>query len=127
MECHVDKGQPKKSNRLPFPAASRANPIRADFSPDEFERVKLGVLPDDMGHWLIFLEGQRRQYIHFVRAWSGFSVYKLRVEWHRDEYRVTEAWISRDPRQYTSTDEKYDAELLSEVIERVLINPENLT
>ena len=38
-----------------------------------------------------FLEGRLRQYIYFVRAWSGFSVYKLRVEEHEVEYRVTEA------------------------------------
>jgi len=31
---------------------------------NEFERVKLGVVPEWDDHWFIFLEGRRHQYIY---------------------------------------------------------------
>lgn len=54
-----------------------------------------------------------------------YCVYKVRVEQKNDNARIIEAWVSRDPRQYGSTDAKYDADLLAEVVERVVLNPEN--
>jgi hypothetical protein len=105
----------------PFPKRRALIPFQREFTLREFERVKLGVLPDDMGHWLIFLEGQRRQYIYFVRSWSGYCPYRVWVERFNDKYRIVEAWASRDPRQYKSTDPQYDAETLATVIDRVLL------
>lgn len=108
----------------PFPSRRALIPFQWEFTLQEFERVKLGVIPEDMGHWLIFLEGRQRQYIYFVRSWSGYCPYRLRVEQYKDKYRVIEAWASRDSRQYKSTDAKLDAEMLARVIENVLLNPE---
>jgi len=92
------KASRKNRTVYPFPRHRVLVPFERKFSPEEFERVKLGVFPDDMGHWLIFLEGRRRQFLYFVRSWSGYTVYKLLVEKSQDEYRVAEAWVSRDAR-----------------------------
>jgi hypothetical protein len=120
----TEKASRRNRTVYPFPTRRVLIPFEWKFSAEEFERVKVGVFPDDMGHWLIFLEGRRRQFLYFVRSWSGYTVYKLLVEKSQHEYRVAEAWVSRDPHQYTSTDPKYDAEILAMVIENVLLNPE---
>ena len=96
-------------------------PFERSFRAEEFERVKLGVIPEWDDHWFIFLEGRRRQYIYFVRSWTGFCVYKARVEQINNIARITKSWASR---QYGSADVKYDAEILATVIENVLLNPE---
>jgi hypothetical protein len=98
-------------------------PFERSFTDEEFERVKLGVVPEWEDHWFIFLEGRRRQYIYFVRSWTGFCAYVVRVEQTNNVPRITRAWASR---QYGSTDVKYHPEILGMVIENVLLNPESL-
>jgi hypothetical protein len=81
--------------------------------------VKLGVVHETMvDHWFICLEGR---WLYFVRSWTAYCVFKLCFGHGDHKYRVIEAWASRDPRQYKSTDAKYDAEILSEVIDYVLL------
>ncbi len=106
----------------PFPRRSALIPIDRRFTPEEFERVKLGVVPREMeDHWSIFLE---QGWLYFVRSWTGYCIFKVRVEYDNDAGRIMEAWASRDPRQYGSTDAKYDSGILAMVIERVLLNLE---
>jgi hypothetical protein len=92
------------------------------FTAREFERVKLGVVPEWDDHWFIFLEGRRRQYIYFVRSWTGFCAYVARVERMNNIARITKAWASR---RYGCADVKYHEEILATVIENVLLNPES--
>ena len=103
----------------PFPRSRALIPFDRSFTAEEFERVKLGVVPHVMeDHWSIFLENG---WLYFVRSWTGFCVYKVRVEQKNDTARITEAWVSRDSRQYSSTNAKNDAEMLAMVIENVLL------
>jgi hypothetical protein len=59
------------------------------------------------------LEGRRRQYIYFVRSWTGFCAYKARVEQINNIARITEAWASC---QFGRPDAKEVAEILGMVI-----------
>lgn len=107
----------------PFPRRRVLILFDRRFTAEELEHVKLGVIPQEMeDHWSIFFE---KGWLYFVRSWTGYCIYKVRVEQKNDTARITEGWVSRDPRQYGSTDAKYDSELLAEVIERVLLNPES--
>jgi hypothetical protein len=83
----TEKASRRNRTVYPFPTRRVLIPFEWKFSAEEFERVKVGVFPDDMGHWLIFLEGRRRQFLYFVRSWSGYTVYKLLVEKSQHEYR----------------------------------------
>ena len=96
-------------------------PFERSFTAEEFERVKLGVVPEWDDHWFIFLEGRRRQCIYFVRSWTGFCAYVARVERMNNIPRITEVWASC---QFGSPDAKEVAEILGMVIENVLLNPE---
>ena len=112
----------KSHSVYPFSRKRQLIPFERSFTVEEFERVKLGVIPQEMeDHWFIFFES-RRQYIYFVRSWTGFCAYVARVEQINDNPRTTKAWASR---QYGSADVKDDAEILGMVIENVLLNPES--
>ena len=80
---------PRRRTQIPFERA---------FTEEEFERVKVGVVHETMeDHWFICLEGR---WLYFVRSWSASCIYKLLLGRGDEKYRVTEAWVSRDPRQY---------------------------
>ena len=67
--------------------------------------------------WHVFFKDP---WLHFVRSWTGFCVYKVRLEKHDAEYRITEVWVNRDRHQYGCTDGRRDVGLLSIVINDVL-------
>jgi hypothetical protein len=120
----VKKKATRKSHCVkPFSRRRVLIPFERSFSAEEFERVKLGVVPEWEDHWFIFLEGRRRQYIYFVRSWTGFCAYVARVEEINNDRRITKVWASC---QYGTPDAKEVAEILGMVIENVLLNPENL-
>jgi hypothetical protein len=101
---------PRRRIQIPFDRA---------FTEEEFERVKLGVVHETMeDHWFICLEGR---WLYFVRSWTAYCVFKVRFGRGDDKHRIIEAWVSRDSRQYKSTDTKFDVELLTEVIDYVLL------
>ena len=80
----------------PFPRRRAFIPFDRSFAAEEFERMKLGVVPCVMeDHWSIFLE---QSWLYFVRSWTGYCVFKVRVEQKNDTARITEVWVSRDPR-----------------------------
>jgi hypothetical protein len=66
--------------------------------------------------WHIFFKEPR---LHFVRSWTGFCIFKLRVEKHDAEYRITEVCVNRDRRQYGGDDTREDTELWSFLIDRL--------
>jgi hypothetical protein len=107
----------------PFSRRRLLIPFERRFTAEEFERVKLGVVPQEMeDHWFIFLEcRRRRQYLYFVRSWTGFCAYVIRIEERNNIAWITEAWASR---QYGSADVRHLAEILGIVIENVLLSPE---
>jgi hypothetical protein len=116
------KATRKSHSVYPFSRRRALIPFERSFTAEEFERVKLGVVPQEMeDHWFIFLEARRHNYIYFVRSWTGFCAYVVRVEQTNNVPRITKAWASR---QYGNADVTYHAEILGMVIEKVLLNPE---
>ena len=115
------KATRKNLTVYPFSRRRVLIPFERSFTTEEFERVKLGVVPEWDDHWFIFLEGRRRQYIYFVRSWTGFCAYVVRVEEKNNIARITKPWASC---QFGKPDVKEAAEILSMVIENVLLNPE---
>lgn len=48
-------------------------PFDRRFTAEELERVKLGVIPQEMeDHWSIFFE---KGWLYFVRSWTGYTAY----------------------------------------------------
>jgi hypothetical protein len=103
----------------PMPRRRTQIPFGGAFTEEEFERVKFGVVHETMeDHWFICLEGR---WLYFVRSWTAYCVFKVRFGQGDDKHRIVEAWASRDSSQYGSTDARYDVEVLTEVIDDVLL------
>jgi 8-oxo-dGTP pyrophosphatase MutT (NUDIX family) len=97
-----------------MPAKKARLPFGMRFSPGEVARLRKGHIPHEMeDKWFIFFEND---WLNFHRSWTGYCIYRLRLEPDGECYRVAEAWVNRDSKQYTNkklaTDEKHLLALL---------------
>jgi hypothetical protein len=103
----------------PLPRLRIQIPFERSFTAAEFLRLKQGIEPQSMEErWHIFF---RDPWLHFVRSWTGFCVYKVRLEDSDKGCKIAEVWVSRDRRQYGGTDAREDAERLSFLIDHLLV------
>ena len=85
--------------------------FEADYSDDEFERIREGLDPQDMDDkWAIFLEGD---ILHLHRSWTGLCIYQVTFERHEGRYVVTEALVERSA-------ESLPADLLGYLIDQLV-------
>jgi len=70
--------------------------------------------------WNIFF---RDPWLTVVRSWTGFCIYKVRIEKNGEEYKVAKVLINRDRRQYGGDDTREEAEILSFLIDEMLLRP----
>src|SRR6202040_4363746 len=68
--------------------------------------------------WHIFF---RDPWLHFVRSWTGFCTYKVRLKKRGEGYRVAVVWANRDKCQYGVTDPQADVEMLCSLIDHLLV------
>jgi hypothetical protein len=106
-----------KTEALP---ASRAR-LKLDRSFDAagWDALQEGVIPEEMeDKWFIYEEGG---WLNFHRSWTGFCVYRVGLRKTPAGCEIAEAWVNRDKEQYTCADDAYDAQLLSWLIDVVLL------
>lgn len=109
----------------PLPKLRVQLPFERNFTEAEVLRLKRGIEPQSMeDRWHILFKDP---WLHFVRSWTGFCVYKVRVESDPAGCKVSEAWASREKRQYSVTDVHEDVELLSGAIDDLLLGPSRTT
>ena len=95
----------------PLSTARAAIACDRTFSTQEMERLKQGYIPQDMADkWFAFFE---EPWLFLHRSWTGAGFFQVRFEGGR----VAEAWVSRDPEHYTSTDDTGDSLLLALVLD----------
>jgi hypothetical protein len=103
----------------PLPRLRVRIPFERNFTETEFLRLKQGIEPQSMEErWHIFFKDP---WLHFVRSWTGFCVYRVRVEKRGEVYRIVKAIASRDSRQYGVTDPQQDVEMLCSLIDHLLL------
>jgi len=101
---------PEKRARLSF---------QREFSQDEVDQLSLGLIPHVMeDKWFIFLKDDQ---LFFHRSWTGVCIYQLQLKKGEMGYSVSEAYVNRDKEQGRSTDDEYDASLLSFLIDNLLL------
>jgi len=107
--------------REPFPEHTRLN-FNRTFTADEHEQISYGFIPESMDHhWFIYLEEER---LYFYRSWTGFCIYEVGLERNGNAYDAAEILVNRNPDQYGGTDDKYDAALVSFLIDKFLLRRE---
>jgi hypothetical protein len=97
-------------------------PFKLVMSEGSLNRIKQGVIPDQMeDKWFVFFENN---WLYFHRSWTGACIFKVRFEKTTTGYESAEAWASRDENFYASTNVEYDAALLLYLIRGFLLGEE---
>jgi hypothetical protein len=104
----------------PLPRLRIQIPFERSFTRQEFLRLSQGFLAESMNdRWNMFFKDP---WLTVVRSWTGFCIYKVRIEKNGTEYKVAKVLISRDRRQYGGDDPREEAELLSFLIDGMLLH-----
>ena len=94
----------------PMPASSQALPFAAVYTPEQFRKIALGLVPEEMeDKWFIYYE---EPWLYLHRSWTGYCIYKVRFRECPAGFEVAEALVNREQSQYAETDDGSDAGLL---------------
>lgn len=106
-----------KANPLPS-LRSRLN-IARTFTQQEYERILIGVVPEQMeDKWFIFVEND---ILYAHRSWTGYCIYQMALIKEKNDYRAGEAFVNRDESQYSGKDDVFDHNLLLFLIDHLLL------
>jgi hypothetical protein len=117
-------GLPKAATReswkaKPLPDARAALPYARMFDRAERDRLRRGLVPEQMeDKWFIFLEGA---WLYFHRSWTGTCIYAVKLREEGEGSAVEEAWANRAPEEYRETDDAHDTKLLAFLVDRLLL------
>lgn len=103
----------------PMPAASKELPVDGSFSREEYVRLSQGFIPQSQeDRWFIYLEDD---WLYFHRSWTGTCVFQLQIVPADDHYQAVKAIANRDPEQYRNEDDAYDVQLMSYLVDHLLL------
>jgi hypothetical protein len=89
------------------------------FSPEEVQKLRQGVLPQAMeDKWFIYWQDDS---LIFHRSWTGYCIYIVQFAIEGENCRMVEADLNRDPEQYKETDNNRDAQMISYLIDALLL------
>ena len=93
---------PRKATRSDWkiqPMSELRTQLRVEeiFTKEEYKYLSWGFIPVSMDDkWFIYLEDY---WLYFHRSWTGFCIFKVRLEKFEDGYSIAEAWVNDDPEQ----------------------------
>ena len=106
-------------NTKPMPAAKKELPIDGAFTREEYVRLSQGFIPQSQDdRWFIYLEDD---WLYFHRSWTGTCVFQLQIVPADNHYQAVKAIANRDPEQYRNEDDAYDVQLMSYLIDHLLL------
>ena len=103
------------------PLPSKRITVRLDraFSPRQMKLIRRGLVPRQMeDKWFIYWKDDT---LFFHRSWTGYCVYIVRFVSESDSFKMIEADVNRDPKQYKVTSDERDAEMISYLIDVLLL------
>jgi hypothetical protein len=115
-----DPGNARPAKRADWrtrPLPKKRTIIRLDRVCNETEilKIRIGFIPEDMDDkWFIFYEKDK---LYFHRSWTGICIYVVKFAEESGRFRMIEAEVNRDSRQYKGTSEEYDRRLILELID----------
>lgn len=111
----------KQSDWKSEPLPKKTTTVRLDrsFSSSEMERIRRGVVPEQMeDKWFVYWQEGA---LHFHRSWTGFCIYVVRFENTEDGCAMKSADLNRDDEQYGETSADMDIEMISKLIDLLLL------
>ena len=109
-----------KTEALP----AKRTTIRLDrvFLPQEMQHIRGGLVPDQMeDKWFIYWKDDT---LYFHRSWTGFCIYVVHFAAEGDSWRMLAADVNRDPDQYRETSDARDVEMISYLVDVLLLHQE---
>ena len=92
-------------------------PYTAFFSSEEFEKLKIGLVPEVMeDKWFIYFNNNELRY---YRSWTGFPVFKVLLKSVGNDYAVNSASASKQT--IDSWGEDYSAAILNFLTSNLLL------
>ncbi len=89
----------------PMPEEVAEISYSAEFSTSEFEKISLGLVPEDMeDKWFMFLEGNT---LYIQRSWTGHCIYQVEFDRDVERYWISRTLVNRNQEQYGQTDDEY--------------------
>ena len=99
----------------PMPATRRAITLSRVYSPEEFVRIKEGLVPEDMeDKWFFFFE---EPWLYCHRSWTGYCIWQVRFEQSDAGARTAEVLANREPKEYSEDDDISDSMLLAVLLD----------
>jgi hypothetical protein len=106
-----DPPSPQKATRKdfqnePMPDTKEELLLERHFDADQYERMKQGVIPQEMeDRWFIYFDARSREF-RFHRSWTGFCIFIVKV---KDDANggchIVKSWVNRDPVQHDGSED----------------------
>ena len=107
-----------------LPAKRTPIPLDRIFLPQEMQRIRRGLVPEQMeDKWFIYWKDNT---LYFHRSWTGYCIYVVHFAAEGDGCRMFEADVNRDPEQYRETNDERDAEMISFLVDVLLLHQESI-
>lgn len=111
-------------NIQPLPPERQLFDLDLVLAPEAYRQVQWGFVPESMeDKWFIYFEDG---WLNFHRSWTGCCIYRLHFTPDGKDYRVSEAWVNRNPAEYPSPDAIRDRGLVRLLIDNLLLSPRRL-
>lgn len=102
----------------PMPTQHLTIPLDRSFSAPEMERIKLGVVPEQMeDKWFVYWQDST---LYFHRSWTGFCIFVVHFVPEGESCRMVSAELNRDPEQVGKPQGR-DDEMMSYLIDALLL------
>jgi hypothetical protein len=103
---------------LPMPESRERISWQRTFTHEEYERIRSGHHSAELNNrWYVHTENN---WVHFVRSWTRYCIFKVKLEAGENTVRAAEVWVNRDPSQYNNIDLAYDLDTLEGLIGHLL-------
>jgi hypothetical protein len=103
----------------PLPSQYKELLLSGTYSRAEYVRLSMGYIPqgpDDK--WFIYLEDE---WLYFHRAGTGTCIFQLQILANGGQYQAVKALVNRDKQQYRNEEDEYDVQLISFLVDRLLL------
>lgn len=105
---------------LPMPAQQITIALDRVFSQEESILIKLGFRSHEMeDKWFIYCE---KNVLYFHRSWTGHCIYEVFFIEIGDTLRMIRVNLNRNPQQYKETRNERDVEIISRLIDDLLLS-----
>jgi len=93
--------------------------IDLHFTDKQFSKLTKGFVPQAMeDKWFIYFENDE---LYFHRSWSGYGIYRAKLNKEENGYSIKEFWAERNKEKYKNEDDSFDIKQFSFLIIRGLL------